>query len=99
MAVRLCFAARAGRCLAWSEQGAARPHAVISHFLPDRVAWSFVGLLTLQGIFPTTALHVCGRARIDCRRGLDCFLTAESLALDAKSIRQPPIEERTLPCH
>src|SRR5438874_13807059 len=98
MAVRFCLAARAGCSLARPYQRAARQHAIVSRFLADRVAWAFVGLLSLQGIFPTTALYVCGRARIDCRGGLDCFLAAGSLALDANSLRQPPVGERISPC-
>ena len=76
MAVRFGFAARAGCRLAQSKQGAARQDPAISRFLADRVAWTFVDLLALQGIFPTATLYVCGRARIGYRGGLDCFLAA-----------------------
>src|SRR5437660_11772468 len=94
MAVCFCFAARTGCRLARSESGScrtARPHSVVSRFLADRVAWTFVGLLALQGIFPTAALYVCGRADDDCRVGLDCFLATELLTLSAIFLRHPPV--------
>src|SRR5882724_12350264 len=97
MAVFFYFVAGFRRSLARSQPCATRRRPLANRFFGDRVARPFVGLLALSRIFSAAALLFCCRACIDCGGGLDCFLTAGSLAFSADILRQPAVEEGVQP--